>query len=65
MAKLTYFDKHRGFGELDDLVIIDTSQFTETDWFELQCVENVQESVQQIARARDLPIYILSYIGRI
>ena len=64
MTKLTYFAKNGSFGDLDDLVFIDTSQFTETDWFELQCVENVQKSVLKIAHARELLICTLSYGGR-
>lgn len=64
MTKLTYFDKNGSFGDLDDLVFIDTSKFTETDWFELQCVENVQKSVLTIAHARELLICTLSYVGR-
>jgi hypothetical protein len=64
MTKLTYFAKNGSFGDLDDLVFIDTSQFTETDWFELQCVENVQKSVLKIAHARELLICTLSYVGR-
>lgn len=64
MPKLTYFDKNGAFGELDDLVFVDTSQFTETDWFELQCVENVQKSALRIAHARELLICTMSYLGR-
>jgi hypothetical protein len=64
MAKLTYFDKNGAFGELDNLIFIDTSQFTEADWFELQCVENVQRSASKIALTRDLVIYSMTYLGR-
>lgn len=53
MPKWTYFDKDGTFGNAEDLIFIDTTNFTEGEWFELQCVDDMQMTAKSIAENRN------------
>lgn len=58
MSRITYFDENGSFGEIDDLIFIDTSKFTNEDWFALQCVENIHEAAFALAMKYESHVFI-------
>jgi len=60
-AQWTYFGKRAEYGEPESLVIIDTSNFSESEWFELQCVEDEQAAAIAIAKSRNAKIIPLNF----
>ena len=56
MSRWTYFEKNETSGDPNDLVMIDTSNFSEAEWFELQCVEDQQSAAIEIAKNRNASI---------
>lgn len=56
MSQWTYFEKNETSGDPNDLVMIDTSNFSEAEWFELQCVEDQQAAAIAIAKSHKASI---------
>lgn len=61
MSQWTYFDKDGTFGDAEDLIFVDTSNFSESEWFELGCISNVQEGAMAIAKSRNASVFSISY----
>lgn len=61
MSQWTYFDKDGTFGDAEDLIFVDTSNFSESEWFELGCISNVQEAAMAIAKSRNASVFSISY----
>lgn len=60
MSQWTYFDKDGTFGNAEDLIFVDTSNFSENEWFELGCVSEVQEAAIAIAESRNASVFSIS-----
>ena len=60
-AQWIYFGKRAANGEPESLVIIDTSNFSESEWFELQCVEDEQEAAIAIAKSRNATVIPVTF----
>ena len=61
MSPWTYFDKDGTFGDAEALIFVDTSNFSESEWFELGCISNVQEAAMAIAKSRSASVFSISY----
>ena len=61
MSQWTFFDKDGTFGDAEDLIFVDTSNFSESEWFELGCISNVQEAAMAIAKSRNASVFSISY----
>ena len=61
MSQWTFFDKDGTFGDAEDLIFVDTSNFSENEWFELGCISNVQEGAMAIAKSRNASVFSISY----
>jgi hypothetical protein len=61
MSQWTYFDKDGNFGDAEDLIFVDTSNFSESEWFELQCVGEVHDAAIAIAKSRNASVFSISY----
>lgn len=61
MPQWTYFEKTANDPSADGLVIIDTINFSESEWIDLQCVEDVQDAAIAIAKRRNATIITLKF----
>lgn len=61
MSQWTYFDKDGTFGDAEDLIFVDTSNFSESEWSELGCISNVQEAAIAMAKSRNASVFSISY----
>ena len=61
MSQWTYFDKDGSYGDAKDLIFVETSSFSESEWFELGCIDCVQEGAIAIAKSRNALIFSIAY----
>ena len=61
MSQWTYFDKDGAFGDAEDLIFVDTANFSESEWFELGCISEVHEAAIAIAKSRNASVFSISY----